>query len=233
MNKQFFASLIGSIALSVMAYGQAPDSKAAMAQIKKNLDSSTKKLATMTWVETTTIYKGDEVKSEIKNQCMYGADRKVSKTPIAAPAEDSKSPRGVRGKIVENKKEDMSEYVKACVAKVHQYLPPNSEKLMAINTAGKVNVQVLDANSKKYTFNFPDYLQAGDQVAITMDMMKALFGGIAVKTYLDKPDDQINFNLKYSVLPDGTEYPAETILDLPKEGLKIVIKNDGYKKAGG
>jgi hypothetical protein len=229
MKRQLISAIIICAAFTLTANGQASDPKAVLAQIKKNLDSSNKNLSTFTWIETVTIYKGDEVKSETKNQCSYGWDRKVAKVPIGAPAAAEKEKRGVRGKIVENKKEDISEYVKKSIAKVHEYLPPNPEKLQAINAAGKVNIQVVQANVK-YTLNFPDYLKAGDKMAITLDMQKALFGGIVVNTFLDKPDDKINFTLNYGVLTDGTEYPAETILDLPKEGLKIVIKNDGYKK---
>lgn len=229
MKNQFLSVMVICFSLSSAVNAQSADPKAVMAQIKKNLDSSQKNLSTFTWIETTTIYKGDEVKSEMKNQCSYGWDRKIAKVPIGAPAAEEKEKRGVRGKIVENKKEDMSDYVKKSIAKVHEYLPPNPEKLKAINAAGKVNIQVVQANVK-YTMSFPDYLKAGDKMAITLDMQKALFGGIVVNTFLDKPDDKINFTLNYGVLTDGTEYPAETILDLPKEGLKIVIKNDGYKK---
>jgi hypothetical protein len=229
MKRQYLLPMIACLAISVLAGAQSTDPKAVMAQIKQKMDSSLKSLSTFTWVETTTIYKGDEVQSKTQKQCSYGWDRKISKVPIGAPPEDKKSPRGIRGKIAENKKENLSEYVKKCVAKVHEYLPPNAEKLQAINAAGKVNIQVIQANVI-YTLNFPDYLQAGDQVAVTLDIQKVLFGGIVVKTYVDKPDDKITFSLNYGVLSDGTEYPAETILDLPKEGLKIVIQNDGYQK---
>jgi hypothetical protein len=38
-------------------------------------------------------------------------------------------------------------------------------------------------------------------------------------------------NMQYTTLPDGTQYASETVMDLPSEGLKVEIMNDGFKKS--
>jgi hypothetical protein len=211
-----------------MSNAQGADPKVAVAQIKQNLDASMKSLKSYQWIETTTIFKGGEAKSSTQNQCYYDVNNKLIRVPAGAPAED-KAQRGIRGKVVENKKEEISEYVKKCVAKIHEYLPPKSDKLQSLYASGKTSIQVLEPN-KRYRLDFSDYLQAGDVLGVSLDMQKNLLNGINVKTYVDKPENNISFNLNYAQLPDGTQYAAETIMDLPSEGLKVVIKNDGYKK---
>gem|GEM_PF-7090306 len=37
--------------------------------------------------------------------------------------------------------------------------------------------------------------------------------------------------MQYTTLPDGTQYASETVMDLPSEGLKVEIMNDGFKKS--
>ena len=230
MIKKFLGAMALMFLIVATVSAQGTDPKQAMGKIKQNLGASMKALTAYEWMETTTVFKDGEAKSKTQKKCSYGADGKVVKVPVADPSEEKdKAPRGVRGKIVENKKEEMGDYVQKCVAKIHEYLPPNPEKLQSIYGSGKTNVQVLEPN-KKYKLEFPDYLQAGDKVGVSLDMEKGLLGGIGVSTYVDGPSDKISFQLKYALLGDGTEYPAETVLEMPAKGLKILISNDGHKK---
>ncbi|HEX5669237.1 MAG TPA: hypothetical protein VFX73_10565 [Chitinophagaceae bacterium] len=230
MNSKPLAGLAVMLFLCLFSHAQGADPKQAMAKIKQNLDASMKALAGYEWTETTTIFKGNEAKSKKQNKCMYSADGKVVKTPIADPsAAKEKDPRGVRGKIAENKKEEISDYVKKSVARIHEYLPPQSDKLQAIYGAGKTKIQVLEPN-KRYKLDFPDYKQTGDLLGVSLDLAKGLLGGVTVNTYVDKPSDKISFQLTFAQLTDGTEYPSEIVLDLPSQGMKVVIKNDSYIK---
>ena len=229
MKKRLLVILVTLLYFGVFVHGQNTDVQKMVGQIKINLDSSMKNLHAYEWVETTGIFKGEEQKSQKQNKCSYGADNKVAKVPVNDAATDDKSPRGLRGKVAENKKEEISEYVKKAIAKVHEYLPPKPDKLQAVYVAGKTSVQPLEPN-KKYKIGFSDYLQAGDMLGVGLDKEKNLLTSILVNTYMENPDDKISFTLKYAQLPDGTQFPAETVLDLPKEGLKVVIKNDQYKK---
>jgi hypothetical protein len=203
-----------------------------MAQIKQNLEASTQSLKGYEWLETTTIYKDNEAKSKTQNQCYYDVNNKLVKVPSAASSGgDDKQARGLRGKIVENKKEELSAFVKQCIAKVHEYLPPNPAKLQAAYAGGKTSVQVLEP-SKKFRLDFSDYLQAGDKLGVAIDKEKNILTGINVDTYVEKPADKVSFSIRYALLPDGTQYPDETVMDLPSEGLKVVIRNEGYRKGG-
>jgi hypothetical protein len=177
------------------------------------------------------MFKGSEAKSQTQNRCYYDVNGKLVKVATGAVAAgDDKQPRGLRGKIVENKKEEISAYVSQSVKKVHEYLPPDPAKLQALYASGKSTLQVIESN-KKIMMNFQDYRQSGDKLGIALDKEKNMLTNVNVDTYLDKPESKVNFSIKYQLLPDGTQYGAETTMDLPSEGLKVVIKNDGYKKA--
>jgi hypothetical protein len=230
MNRKFLVTMTVMFLLVSTVSAQGADPKQAMGKIKQNLNASMKALAGYEWMEITTVFKDGEAKSKLQNKCSYGADGKVIKVPVTDPSQaQEKAPRGVRGKVVENKKEEMGDYVEKCVAKIHEYLPPNSEKLQSIYNSGKTNVQVLEPN-KKYKLEFPDYLQAGDKLGVSLDMEKGLLGGIGVNTYVDGPNDKVSLQLRYGLLGDGTEYPAETVLEMPSKGLKVVVNNEGHKK---
>ena len=212
-----------------VSVGQSDETKQLVDMVKKNLGASMQNLKNYEWLETTTVFYKGEQKSSKQNQCYYSVDNKLTKVP-AGDASDDKQARGLRGRIAENKKEEMSDYAEKCIEKIQKYLPPASDKLQAVYASGKASVQALQPG-KLYTLNFTNYLEAADQVGITIDKTKALLTKIAVLTSVNDPSDKITFSISYSQLPDGTEYPAETILDMPSKQLKIVISQGGFKKA--
>ena len=136
------------VALTAVVFAQTPQDRGAA--IKEALASNQKALRQYTWVETTTVTLKGEVKKQEQKQCSYGADGKVQKTPLpgAAPAkEKEQSSGGGRGggrvgkAVVKNKVEDMKEYIEKAVALVHQYVPPDPQKIQAAQGAGNVDVQ--------------------------------------------------------------------------------------------
>jgi hypothetical protein len=133
----------------------APTPEERVAAIKTNLVTSQKNIKMYTWIETTTVsYKG-EVKSTKVATCAYGADGKVVKTEAPdAAAGDSK--RGLRKKIVDDKKADMTAYVESAVALVKGYVPPDPAKIQACKEAGNMTMTPVDPG-KKARLDFKDY----------------------------------------------------------------------------
>jgi hypothetical protein len=181
------------------------------------------------WTETTAISLKGEEKSRTQNSCAYGADGKVQKTPASAPAE-TKEKRGLRGKVVENKKEEISDYMKKAVSLVHAYVPPDPAKIQACKDAGKVGVQVLEPN-KRVQVQFRDYHQAGDMLGIELDITKNLLLGYQVSSFLDSPQDAVNLNVRFATLADETIYPADIVLDVKAKEIKVNVQNSDYRKA--
>ncbi len=207
------------------------DAKELVGMIKKNLSDSKASIKNYEWIETTTTFIKGEQKSVKENQCYYSVDGKLTKVE-AGGATAGKSPGGVRGKVVANKKEEMADYIQSAVAKIKTYLPPDASKLQQIYGAGKVVTQVLEPG-KKFKLSFPDYNVQGDMLSISIDKSIQKLLAVDVSTYIDDPAQKVIFNVTYSDLPDGTQYQGSTTLDAQAKNLKIVIVNSGYKKAAG
>ena len=222
--------VLALLALTSGIFAQA-DMKETIAMIKTNLVQSKEKVKQYSWIETTKTYVKGELKSTKQNQCYYSVDGQLTKVATGG-TDQAKTPGGLRGKIVAGKKEEMADYVAKSVEKIKGYLPPNPEKIQQIYGAGKVSIQVLEPG-KKFKLSFPDYLQQGDVMAISLDKAGQKLMGLNVNTYLDKPEDKVVFEVTYKDLPDGTQYPVTTSLVAEAQNLKIVIENSGYKKGSG
>jgi len=199
--------------------------------IKKNLTDSKANLVNYEWLETTTTSLKGEQKSVKQNQCYYSVDGKLTKVETGGGTQE-KAKGGIRGRVIANKKEDMADYIKACIDKVQTYLPPDAAKLQQIYGAGKTSIQVLEPG-KKFKLSFPDYNVKGDILSISVDKANQKLMALEVNTYVDNPKEKVVFNVAYSDLPDGTQYAGSTTLDAVAKELKIVIVEGGFKKAAG
>lgn len=211
-------------------YAQA-DMKETISMIKTNLAESNEKVKKYEWIETTTTFISGEEKSKKQNQCYYSVDGQLTKVATGATTPEKKK-GGIRGKIAENKKEEMAEYVKQAITKIHAYTPPDGAKLQKIYADGKTAINVLEPG-KKFKLSFPDYLETGDMLSLSFDKEKSMIMEVSITTSVEGPQDKVGFILKYKVLPDGTQYPASITLDAPTKDLKIAIENSGYKMGAG
>jgi hypothetical protein len=219
------------------AGGQAPDRVAAL---KQSMATSQKQLRQYEWIETTIISMKGEEKSRKQQRCYYGADGKIQKLPIdsgqaAAPAKESGGGRRrgggkVKESIVENKKEEISDYMKEAVALVHQYVPPNPELIEKSKAAGKVATKPGAAGQVGLDIN--DYLKPGDRLTVNLDSANNRLLGINVASYLEKPDDVVTLAVQFATLPDGTNYNAQTTLDAKEKNIRVVIQNSGHRPVG-
>jgi len=207
------------------------DTQANVAMIKKNLADSKAKLKKYEWIETTTVFVKGEQKSVKQKQCYYAVDGKLTKVETGGSTQEKKK-GGLRGKIIENKKEEMSDYAKKAIAKIQTYLPPSPDKIQKIYGEGKTTVQILAPNTK-FKLNFPDYNEAGDILSVSINKPKQKIMVLDVSTSVDNPKEKVVFNITYGDLPDGTQYPAKIVLEAPAKDLKIVIENSGFKNAAG
>ncbi len=219
------------------AGGQAPDRVAAL---KQSMATSQKQLRQYEWIETTIISMKGEEKSRKQQRCYYGADGKIQKLPIdsgqaAAPAKESGGGRRrgggrVKESIVENKKEEISDYMKEAVALVHQYVPPNPELIEKSKAAGKVATKPGAAGQVGVDIN--DYLKPGDRLTVNLDSANNRLLGINVASYLEKPGDVVTLAVQFATLPDGTNYNAQTTLDAKEKNIRVVIQNSGHRPVG-
>jgi hypothetical protein len=201
------------------------------AAVKQSLQESMPALRQYQWLETTVVSLKGEEKSRTQNNCVYGAEGKVQKTPVVAPATEEKK-RGLRGKIVENKKEDISAATKEAIALVKQYVPPDPARIQAAKEGGRVAVTPPDA-AGQVRLVIKDYLKAGDSLTLDVNAASDRISGLTVATFTDKEKDPVGLKVTFGAFPDGIVYPAQVQLDIAAEKLAISIENTGYKKVGG
>jgi hypothetical protein len=228
MKKNFLLSAILLFGCSAGLFAQA-DMKEVIGMVKKNLATSKANLINYEWQETTTTFYKGEQKSVKQNRCYYSVDGKLTKVEAGGSTQE-KAKGGIKGKKIENKKEEMADYINKAMTKVRTYLPPDATKLQQLYGSGKTTVQVLEPG-KKFKLNCPDYNVKGDMLSLSINNVSQKLMMMDVSTYLDKPDEKVLFNVTYSDLPDGTQYAATTTVDAPSEQLKIVIVNSGFKKS--
>ncbi len=205
-----------------------------VAAIKQSMAQNQAQLKQYTWVETTAISLKGEVKKTEQKNCMYGADGTVMKTPIAgappapAPEKASGGRRGgkVKEHVIENKVEDMKEYMQKAGALIKQYVPPDPQAMQASMKAGKA---AIDKASGKVVFS--DYAKPGDKMTLSLDPAAKKLSSFEVATYMDKPEDTVTLNASFSSLDDGTSFMQESVLNVKAKQIVVKTTNAGYKKA--
>ncbi len=222
------AILVGSLTLT--AFAQEPTVGERVIALKTNLEQSQNALRQYEWVETTVVSLKGEEKSWKQSACFYGADGKVTKVLLTPPAPEEKK-RGLRGKIAEEKKEELTDYMKEAVNLVHQYVPPDPARILAVKDAGKVSLQLLEPG-RRARLTFADYLKSGDNLSIDVDPTSNRLLAVNVKSYLDSDKEPVTLAVTFGTLNDGTTYASETVLDAKGKKLQVTTQNSGYRKKG-
>jgi hypothetical protein len=216
------------IAFAVPALAQQPAAAERATALKTSMAASQAALKHYEWVETTVISLKGEEKSRKQERCYYGADGQLTKVLLTAPAPEEKK-RGLRGKIIENKKEELTDYMKQAVALVKTYVPPSPAKIQAAKDAGKVSIDVLEPG-KRARLNFSGYEKSGDNLGVEVDLTSNRPLGVKVSSYLEDAKDKVTLDVRMGQLADSTTYASDITLDAPAKNLTVTVQNSGYRK---
>ncbi|MGO8970758.1 MAG: hypothetical protein ACLQDQ_14460 [Myxococcaceae bacterium] len=199
-----------------------------VAAIKKSLAMSQQNLRSYQWVQTTVVSLKGEEKSRKQESCYYGADGALTKVLIATTPPPAPKP-GLRGKIAENKKAELSDTMKQAVALVQSYVPPDPLLIQKSKDAGKSSLEILQPG-KVVRLLFRDYRLPGDFLGITLDMTTNQLLGLNVGTYLGQPSNPVTMDARLAALADGTIYTAGIQLAVKSADISVAITNSGYVK---
>jgi hypothetical protein len=133
----------------------------------------------------------------------------------------------VKEKIVENKKDEMQDYMERAVALIHTYVPPSPPQIQKAKDAGQMRVS--PPQQGRARIEFPDFLQPSDLLAIDLDAAAARLATISVATYLEKREDAVTLDVAFGALADGTSYAAMTTLDAKAKNIRVVVTNSGHR----
>lgn len=235
MKNDHFLKVAGSslltLALAVLALpvvAQQPNPAERASQLKAIMEATQTFLRHYEWIETTVVNVTGEEKSRKQQRCYYGADGELQKVELSTTPPSARK-RGLRGKIAESKKEEMTDYMKSAVALVKTYVPPDPSKIQAAKDAGKVSIDVLEPG-KRARLNFLDYEKPGDTLGVEVDLVENRPLGLMVATYLEDAKDTLTLNVRMGQLNDGASYPSDVTLDGKAKKLTVTVKNGGYRK---
>ena len=227
-------TVLGLVLLAVPASinAQQPTTAQRVAAFKQSLAKSQAALRRYQWVETTTVtYKG-EVKSVKQNNCYYGADGGVQKTPIAGPAapEPSYGGRGgrLKKKIIANKKEELTDYMQRAVALAGHYAPPDPDLVKYSQQTKNITVESVEPN-RVVRLSLPNFYKNGDLLSATLDVVANTILDVNVSTWLESQTDAVTLKILFDRLNDGTNYASRTVLDAKSKKIVVTVENSGYR----
>jgi hypothetical protein len=220
------AGIVTSLA-AVGGAAQAPTTPEEMvATLKQNLAESQKRLRRYEWLETTSISLKGEEKSRQQQRAYYGADGTLTKIAVGAPPK-AKSGRGIRGRVAENKKDDMKDYMERASNLIHLYVPPSPAQIQTAKDTGNMLLRPLPQG--QMGVEFPNFIQPSDRLTLGVDTKALLLVALNVATYLDKPEDAVTLDVRFGTLNDGTSYTARTTLDAKAKNIRVVVENSGHR----
>jgi hypothetical protein len=234
MSNRIACALTALIIFAGAAAAQTPQER--VAALKESLAKNQTALRQYSWVETTEISLKGEVKKRQQKQCRYGADGKVEKTLMpgqeqqAPPEQKASGGRSGRVKkaVVGKKVGEVKDYMEDVAALVHQYVPPDPQKIQAVQGAGKLTVE---PSQGAPVLNMKDYLKPGDLLAIGFDSAAKAMRSYNVSSYVEKPkEDDVSLAVTFASLADGTTYPQQVLLDVKAKEIHVKVTNADYKK---
>jgi hypothetical protein len=234
LTKSNFRFVVGAWTVALLlvpgiARSQSPEVQQRVAALKQSVAKDQQSIRQYQWIETTVISMKGEEKSRQQKQCYYGADGGLQKVTVdASPPPDKK--RGIRGRVVARKTEELTDYMKQAVALVKTYVPPDPARIQAVKDAGKVSVDLPGAGHG-VRVNLRDYGKPGDVLTVEVDPASNRVTGLTVATYLSDAKDTVTLNVSFLSLQDGTGYPATEVLVAQAKNLSVNVTNSGYRKS--
>jgi hypothetical protein len=218
----FLLLLPGSLVLA-----QQPTVQERVVALKASLAASQAILKQYEWVETTVVSLKGEEKARQMNRCYHGAEGKVQKIPLTTPPPAEKK-RGLRGRIAEAKKEELTGTMKEAVALVKDYMPPQPVLIQSARDAGKVTLQPL--SGQRVRLSFGDYLKPGDSLALVVDLVSNRPLEAQISSYLDSQKEPATLNVRFNTLDNNATYAATSVLNVQAQNLTVNVENSGYRR---
>jgi len=221
--------IVTGIALAVLlvATARAQDVQQRLAAAKEGAARNQQALRSYSWLEKTELRLKGDLKNTKVDMCKYGSDGKVQKTPVVEPTAPEKQ-RGLKGRIVANKTEEMKEELEAAVALIHQYVPPSPDLIQVVMNAGTASIS--QAGPGAASLKFPGYVKKGDALTLTFDSTVKSLRQIAVDTWLDEPENAVTLKVTMQAMPDGISYPGTIVFTLAKRQLEVKMTKSNYQK---
>jgi hypothetical protein len=205
-----------------------PELQQKLMALKQSAAENKQRLHQYQWVETQQITLKGEQKPQRVFQCSYGPNGQVQKIPMGeqqAPPDK----RGLRGRVIEKKTDEMKEYVQQVQSLLSMYVPPNPQLIQQAMQKHNVSIdKTMGSNLTQLVFK--NYAKDGDQMTLGFDAAAKKISTINVNTYMDNPKDVVTLAVTMASLPDGTNYAQQTVLNATAKQIQVTTSNSNYAK---
>ncbi len=208
------------------AFAQNPELQAKLAEVKQAAALNNQMLHQYQWQETTQLTLKGDAKPPTQNQCQYGPDGQIQKTPIGAPPPPPSGGR-MKQRVIAKKKEEMKDYMGDVKALLALYVPPNPEKMQQAFAAGKVT---LNPAGGMLNLTFTDYAVPGDKMILTYDPAAKKVVALDISTYMGDAKDAVTLKALMATIPGGPSYTEQTVLTATAKELVVTTTNSNYQR---
>lgn len=223
--------IIGLVTLgaSLPTISQNADLQQKFAAVKQAAAENKQKLHQYQWTESTQLTLKGDAKPPSQYICQYGPDGQVQKTLVSPPPPPPSGGR-LKQRVIENKKEEMQDYMGDVKAVLSMYVPPNPQTMQQAFQAGKVS---LNPDSGIVNLVFRDYALPSDQMVISFDPGTKKIVNLNINTYMGQTKDAVTLQVRMGNLPDGTNYAQQTVLNASAKQFMVTTTSFNYQRLGG
>lgn len=207
------------------AFSQSADLQEKLVAAKQAAGANKQKLLQYQWTETTQITLKGDPKPPTQSSCQYGPDGQIQKTPLGPPPQQPSGGR-LKQRVVEKKKAEMQDYVQDVKSVLAMYVPPDPQRMQQAYQAGNVSLNPLPGATNLV---FTNYAQPGDKMTLTFDPAAKKITAVSVDTYMGQAKDAVTLKVQMGSLPDGTNYPQQTVLTASAKQLTVTTTNSNYQ----
>ena len=184
--------------------------------------ANTKNLMNYSWQRSSKVYMDGEEKLHQLVKVWFNSEGEMDGSVLSSESSVQKK-RGVRGKMQQNKGEDLANLLAESVNLSLKYVFLSKGNWIDLMDKAEVNIEdgVVKIDAK-------DVLVQGDEVHYLIDESTKLFKSIALSSAVkDKP---ITATMDFKTMSDGTNHPDVTEIAIPSQSLKIKAENIDYIK---
>jgi hypothetical protein len=226
MNKQLLITLaLFAWPFFAMAQTEAPDTKQKFAEAQKQNAAA---MQHFTWKSRTELkLKGESKKIKVE-QVRYGSDGQLQKVTLEEsspePADQKSGRRGgrIKGKVIQNKKEEFAELMQklVVVAQSYGHIPPDQMQAFLKNAKFSMGSGPQEGTVQ---ISGQGALNPDDSMNIWIDKQSLMMRRIEISTVLDKKPVQMTS--EYIQMTNGPCFQSRATLKYPEKEIEVTVDN--------
>ena len=221
MKKTIILMLLSLVIIS-MPLLKAQDNTQLALDIAKTQEKNREQLMNYSWQRSAKGFKDGEEKIHMLVKVWFNSEDKMESSVLSSESSVKKQ-RGVRGKMQQNKGEDLTALLEQTInlSIKYVYLSKGNWIDLTDNATVKLEDNMVKIDAK-------DLLVKGDQAIYVIDNESKLIKSINVSSMVD--EKTFTSSIDFKTMNDGTNHPGRTVITIPSESMKITAENIDYIK---